>query len=103
MCEKTFDSNRIDKYLSVFCFYIVLHSISLFKNFIAVACLVVFFVLLYVLMFYVFHKWIKQDNKAIKVFVCGHKHGKARLLTKSLKVMYRFDEEVFNTKEEALK
>lgn len=70
---------------------------------IAVACLVVFFVLLYVLMFYVFHKWIKQDNKAIKVFVCGHKHGKARLLTKSLKVMYRFDEEVFNSKEEALK
>ncbi len=70
---------------------------------IAVACLAVVLALLYVLMFYVFHKWIKQDNKAIKVFKCGHKHGKARLFTKSLKVMYRFDEEVFKTKEEALK
>lgn len=70
---------------------------------IAVACLVVVLALLYVLMFYVFHKWIKQDNKAIKVFKCGHKHGKARLFTKSLKVMYRFDEEVFKTKDEALK
>ena len=70
---------------------------------IVVACLAVVFVLLYFLMFYVFHKWIKQDKKAIKVFKCGHKHGKARLFTKSLKVMYRFDEEVFKTKDEALK
>ena len=70
---------------------------------IVVVCLAVVIVLLYVLMFYVFHKWIKQDKKAIKVFKCGHKHGKARLFTKSLKVMYRFDEEVFKTKEEALK
>ena len=70
---------------------------------IVVACLAVVFALLYVLMFYVFHKWIKQDKKAVKVFKCGHKHGKARLFTKSLKVVYRFDEEVFKTKDEALK
>ncbi len=70
---------------------------------IAVACLAVVCAVAYVLMFYVFHKWIKQDKKAIKVFKCGHKHGKARLFTKSFKVMYRFDEEVYKTKAEALK
>ena len=70
---------------------------------IVVACLAVVCAVAYVLMFYVFHKWIKQNKEAVKVFKCGHKHGKARLFTKSLKVMYRFDEEVFKTKEEALK
>ena len=70
---------------------------------IVVACLAVVCAVAYVLMFYVFHKWIKQDKKAIKVFKCGHKHGRARLFTKSLKVTYRFDEEVFKTKDEALK
>ena len=70
---------------------------------IVVASLAVIFALLYVLMFYVFHKWIKKDKKAMKVFVCGHKHGRARLITQKLKVTYRYDEEIFKTKEEALK
>ena len=70
---------------------------------IVVACLAVVCAVAYVLMFYVFHKWIKQNKEAIKVFKCGHKHGRVRLFTKSLKVTYRFDEEVFKTKDEALK
>lgn len=70
---------------------------------IVVACLAVVLAVAYVLMFYVFHKWIKKDKKAMKVFVCGHKHGKARLITEKLQVTYRFDEEVFKTKDEALK
>ena len=70
---------------------------------IVVACLVVVLAVLYVLAFFVFNRWIAKDDKALRVFVLGHKEGKARTLLLTCKVEYHADNEVFKTKAEALK
>lgn len=73
----------------------------------------------YVLLFFVFNKWIKEENDATRVFKFGKKDGKARLLRvpfsfakkdgkvrfifKSIKFVYVDENEVYKTKTEALK
>ena len=73
----------------------------------------------YVLLFFVFNKWIKEENDATRVFKFGKKDGKARLLRvpfsfakkdgkvkfifKSIKFVYVDENEVYKTKAEALK
>ena len=70
---------------------------------IVLGCLVVVLALLYVLAFFVFNRWIAKDGKAIRVFVLGHKEGKARTFVFPCKVEYHSDEEIFKSKSEALK
>ena len=59
----------------------------------------------YVLLMFVFNKWIKEGDKAVRVlrFALGSKDGKQRYLAFPCKFAYRNKEEVFNTKEDALK
>ena len=59
----------------------------------------------YFLLFFVFNKWVKEEDKATRVFpfALGEKDGKKRLFAFPFKVVYRGEEEIFKTKEEALK
>ena len=70
---------------------------------IILGCLVVVCALLYVLAFFVFNRWIAKGDKAVRVFVLGHKEGKARTFVFPCKLEYHSDEEVFKSKAEALK
>ena len=56
----------------------------------------------YLLMMFVFNKWIKEDDKAIRAFKFGRKEGKVRLLVMPLRFEYREEDEVFDNKEDAL-
>ena len=59
----------------------------------------------FVLLMFVFNKWIKEGDKAVRVlrFALGSKDGKQRYFSLKFKFVYRNKEEVFNTKNEALK
>lgn len=57
----------------------------------------------YCLLFFVFNRWIAKEGKAVRVFVLGHKEGKARAFVFPCKLEYHLDNEIFKTKEEALK
>ena len=70
---------------------------------IVVACLAVVFAVAYCLLFFVFNKWIKKDDKAIRVFPLGKKGEQVRLISMCCKVEYRKAEEVYKSKSEALK
>lgn len=70
---------------------------------IVVACLAVVFAIAYCLLFFVFNKWIKKDEKAIRVFPLGKKGEQVRLISMCCKVEYRKAEDVYKSKSEALK
>ena len=57
----------------------------------------------YLLLFFVFNKWIKLGDKAIRVARFGMKSNKVRVLTMSFKPVHLEEHEVFNSKEDALK
>jgi len=57
----------------------------------------------YILFFFVFNKWTLANNKAIRVFKIGKKNDKIRLLTITLMVIYRNEDEVFNKKSDVIK
>ena len=59
----------------------------------------------YALLFFVFNKWIKEGDKAVRVlrFVLGKKDGKGRYLAFPCRFAYRNKEEVFLAKSDALK
>ena len=57
----------------------------------------------YVLMMFVFNKWIRKDDKALRAVMLGKKDNKVRLLVMPFRFEYRQEAEVFNTKQEALK
>ena len=61
-------------------------------------CLLCFF-----LLFFVFNKWIRKDNKALRAVKFGKKDNKVRLLVMPFRFEYREEAEVFDTKQEALK
>jgi len=61
-------------------------------------CLLCFF-----LLFFVFNKWIRKDDKAIRAVKFGKKDNKVRLLVMPFRFEYRQEAEVFDTKQEALK
>ena len=61
-------------------------------------CLLCFF-----LLFFVFNKWIRKDDKAIRAVKFGKKDNKVRLLVMPFRFEYREEAEVFDTKQEALK
>lgn len=60
-------------------------------------------VIAYFLLFFVFNKWTLANGNPIRVFVIGKKNGKVRLLNMTLMIIYREENEVFNTKEELVK
>ena len=59
--------------------------------------------LCYVLMFFVFNKWINKDGKAVRAIKLGKKEEKVRLMVMPCKFEYKDEAEVFKTKEEAMK
>lgn len=61
-------------------------------------CLLCFF-----LLFFVFNKWIRKDDKALRAVKFGKKDNKVRLLVMPFRFEYRQEAEVFDTKQEALK
>ena len=61
-------------------------------------CLLCFF-----LLFFVFNKWIRKDDKALRAVKFGKKDNKVRLLVMPFRFEYREEAEVFNTKKDALK
>ena len=61
-------------------------------------CLLCFF-----LLFFVFNKWIRKDDKALRAVKLGKKDNKVRLLVMPFRFEYREEAEVFNTKKDALK
>ncbi len=67
------------------------------------ACLIALGVVAYFVMFYLGNKWINKNGKAVRVFELGKKDEQSRLLTMSCRIEYRQSEEVFKTKDEALK
>ncbi len=70
---------------------------------IVLGSLVVLLALVYVLLFFVFNKWIKKEDKAIRAIKLGKKGEEVRLLVMPCKVEYRKENEVYNSKAEALK
>ena len=59
---------------------------------------------IYFLMMFVFNKWIKKEDKAVRVIKLWKKKDGSRLLIAlPIKFTSRNDEEIFKTKEEALK
>ena len=61
-------------------------------------CLLCFF-----LLFFVFNKWIRKEDKAIRAVKFGKKDNKVRLLVMPFKFEYREESQIFNSKSEALK
>ncbi len=61
-------------------------------------CLLCFF-----LLFFVFNKWIRKDDKALRAVKFGKKDNKVRLLVMPFKFEYREESQIFNSKSEALK
>ena len=59
----------------------------------------------YLVLFLLLNKWIRVEDKAVRVmrFALGHKDGKARYLRLNFKFAYREKHEVFNSKQDALK
>ena len=57
----------------------------------------------YLLLFFVFNKWINKDGKAVRVFKLGKKDDKVRVIIMPCKFEYKEETEVFKTKEEAMK
>ena len=57
----------------------------------------------YLVMFFFLNKWIRVGDKAARVFKFGKKEDKVRLIAMPFKFVYLPEEEVFSSKEEALK
>ena len=65
--------------------------------------LIVLCALVYLSLFFLFNKWIKKDDKAVRVFKVGKKDGKARVMLMPCKFEYKEENEIFNSRAEALK
>lgn len=72
---------------------------------IVIGSVVGFIGLCYLALFLLLNKWIKVDGKAVRVmrFALGSKDGKGRYLSYKFKFEYRDKEEVFKSKQDALK
>ena len=71
--------------------------------FIVIGGLLVLCCLCYLLLFFVFNKWIRKEDKALRAVKFGKKEDKVRLLVMPFKFEYREESQVFDTKKEALK
>ena len=72
---------------------------------IVIGSLIILFGACYCLGFFLFNKWIKEGDKAIRSlpFAFGKKEGKSRLMIMPFKFVYRDSNEIYKTKEEALR
>lgn len=72
---------------------------------IVIGSIVLLLGLAYLLLFFLFNRWVKIGEKAVRVFpfAFGKKNGKERLLAFPCKFVYKEKPEIFKTKEEALK
>ena len=59
--------------------------------------------LCYVLLFFVFNKWIRKDDKALRAVKFGKKDNKVRLLVMPFRFEHREESQIFDSKSEALK
>ena len=55
-------------------------------------------VLAYFLMFFVFNKWIKKDDKFVRAVKLGKKNDKIKLMLMSFRIEYRDESEVYKSK-----
>ena len=55
-------------------------------------------VLAYFLMFFVFNKWIKEDDKFVRAVKLGKKNDKIKLMLMSFRIEYRDESEVYKSK-----
>ena len=62
----------------------------------------IFCLIVYIIIFFVFNKWVIFDNQPTRVIVLGKKHNKTKMITMSLLSIYRPNTEIFNKKEDAL-
>lgn len=65
--------------------------------------LLVVIAICYILMMFVFNKWINKDGKAVRGFKLGKKENKVRLLVMPFKFEYREESEVFEDMKDAVK
>ena len=63
---------------------------------------IVVLVIVYLLLFFVFNKWMISNKKAIRVFRIGKKNEKIRVLKMNLIVKYTDENELHNSKNDAL-
>ena len=63
---------------------------------------IVALVIVYLLLFFVFNKWMISNKKAIRVFRIGKKSEKIRVLKMNLFVKYTDENELHNSKNDAL-
>ena len=70
---------------------------------IVIGCVLLLCCVCYLLLFFVFNKWINKDGKAVRVFKLGKKDDKVRVIIMPCKFEYKEESEVFKTKEEAMK
>ena len=62
----------------------------------------IFCLIVYIIVFFVFNKWVIFDNQPTRVIVLGKKNNKTKMITMSLLSIYRPNTEIFNKKEDAL-
>ena len=62
----------------------------------------IFCLIVYIIIFFVFNKWVIFDNQPTRVIVLGKKNNKTKMITMSLLSIYRPNTEIFNKKEDAL-
>ena len=67
---------------------------------IIVVCILVLSLIVYLILFFGFNKWIKKNNKPIRVIRCGHKHGKVRLFRMDWEIELREEDEIFDHKKD---
>lgn len=70
---------------------------------IIIASILCLLCLTYVLLFLVFNKWINVDGKPVRVIKLGKKDDKRKVMAMPCKVILKNEEEIFNSKSEAIK
>lgn len=68
---------------------------------IVIGCILVSCCLCFFLLFFVFNKWIKKDDKAVRAIKVGKKDDEIKLMLLNFKTEYRVKEEVYDKKKDA--
>ena len=62
----------------------------------------IFCLIVYIIIFFVFNKWVIVNNQPTRVITLGKKNNNIKIITMSLLSIYRHNTEIFNKKEDAL-
>ena len=78
-------------------------KVTITSVFVVLGGIVALLAISYILMFFVFNKWIELGDRIVRAVKLGHKKGKMRLLLMPFRFEYRDEKEIYNTKTEALR